>query len=123
MTKGERYLGKVEVAGSKAPESVEISAQGSSFSTKAHFDAKQDLTWQYLTAVGVKEITGTQKLELIIKQPLGTSSEWIASLPEVEISWRSRWIQLKSAAGRLIGKGKKISRIEPKFETFKLPKA
>jgi len=73
--------------------------------------------------VGVKEITGTQKLELIIKQPLGTSSEWIASLPEVEISWRSRWIQLKSAAGRLIGKGKKISRIEPKFETFKLPKA
>jgi hypothetical protein len=89
---------------------------------QALFDAKQDVTWQYMTGVGVKEITGTQTMELIIKQPIGTSSEWIATLHEVKVSWRNRTIQLKSYVQRFIFRGKKLPRVEPRFETFKVPK-
>jgi hypothetical protein len=84
---------------------------------QALFDAKQDVTWQYMTGVGVKEITGTQTMELIIKQPLGISSEWVATLHEVKVSWRKRTIRLKSFFTR-----KKLPRVEPRVEHFNVPK-
>jgi len=52
----------------------------------ALFAAKQDVTWQYITSAGVKEIAGTQILELIIKQPVNTSSKWEAGFRKLNLS-------------------------------------
>lgn len=81
-----------------------------------HYTAKHWARWNYKTTRTIKEIVGTQIMELVVKQPVDKASK-----AQVEVEGELDWRDLKARFKGFLEGEFKPRPPSPNFETFTIP--